>query len=109
MVVGVPRFPATLLIVLSLLWFTTTTIFKQPPPPFVIQHHLSYHSARHTLYNNKALPVPPLVKFDFSLFISRRHHHRKIGRDHFVSRSTLDPRYDVEMHLVPTGPNPLHH
>ncbi|KAK1407422.1 hypothetical protein QVD17_39038 [Tagetes erecta] len=116
MVVGPPRLPATLLIALSLLWFTTTTIFKQASPVitanFQVQQqdhhqHVVYQSLRHALHDIKALPSP--VKFDFSVFVSRRHHHRKIGRGGFVTWSKFDTRYDVEMHLVPTGPNPLHH
>ncbi|KAK9080362.1 hypothetical protein SSX86_000120 [Deinandra increscens subsp. villosa] len=93
-VAGPPRFPATLLLIaLSLLWFTTTIIFIFKQPPTQDHHHR----------------ILPPVRFDFSLFVSRRHHHRKIGRGPFVSWSALDPRYDVEKHLVPTGPNPLHH
>ncbi|KAL8244182.1 hypothetical protein R6Q59_010440 [Mikania micrantha] len=116
MVAGVPRFPGTLLIALSLFWFITTTIFKQPPTgetmkPQIKQeghHHQVFKLARHTWLGEKVLPAPPL-KFSFSLFVARRHHHRKIGHGHFVSWSKLDPRYGVQMHFVPTGPNPLHH
>ncbi|KAI3673285.1 hypothetical protein L6452_39402 [Arctium lappa] len=128
MVAGVLPSPATLLLLTAitlLLWFTTTTtttitaIFNRQPPTSVdkihIQqqdhhhHHLPYPPARRTLHTNKAILPPAATQFNFSPFIYGRHHHRKTHHSPFVPRSKIDPRYGVETHLVPTGPNPLHH
>ncbi|KAL7601429.1 hypothetical protein Lser_V15G21732 [Lactuca serriola] len=121
MVVGVLHSPAILTLVTLFLLFcfstTTTTssssIFNQPPPRLIHKVHFhqpEYHhnrlslSVSYTLLNRKALAPP--TKFNFSPFIYKRHHHRKTSP---VEWSVIDPRYGVEMHLVPTGPNPLHH
>lgn len=108
MIVELPRLPTTLLLIaISLFfWFTTINIYNQPQQAIIDQLHIHQHHL--TLHDHyKALAQP--LKFNFSLFVSRRHHHRKFGHGHLVARSEIDPRYGVEMHLVPTGPNPLHH
>ncbi|XP_071704275.1 uncharacterized protein [Rutidosis leptorrhynchoides] len=114
MIVEVPRLSATLLIAITLLLWFTTIYNNQPQKAIIEKVHIQqnqdqflYHLARRTLHDNRALPPP--VKFNFSLFVSRQQHHRKFGYGPFVTWSEIDSRYDVEMHLVPTGPNPLHH
>nr|QLJ82592.1 clavata3/endosperm 12 [Panax ginseng] len=62
--------------------------------------HFSYNY--HPLnYNRRSLST----KFDFTPFM-HHHHHRKHAAP---AEPEIDPRYDVDKRLVPTGPNPLHH
>ncbi|PWA39056.1 hypothetical protein CTI12_AA575630 [Artemisia annua] len=105
-----PRLRATLLrfTLVLLLCLTIITILNQLPS--VIgkeniqqQRLLSYSLARRNLSIKKTLPSA--VKFNFSQYISRRNHYDKTKTLSYE----IDPRYGVEMHLVPTGPNPLHH
>nr|GMD31022.1 CLAVATA3/ESR (CLE)-related protein 12-like [Ipomoea batatas] len=42
--------------------------------------------------------------FDFSPFMHRRRNHHPPQPE-----NNIDPRYEVEKRLVPSGPNPLHH
>ncbi|KAF5734615.1 hypothetical protein HS088_TW15G00107 [Tripterygium wilfordii] len=44
-------------------------------------------------------------KIDFQQFLRHGHHQHR----HKPTGSEVDPGYDVEKRLVPTGPNPLHH
>ncbi|KAL7091075.1 hypothetical protein ACP275_12G082700 [Erythranthe tilingii] len=48
-------------------------------------------------------------KFDFTPFL-HHHRHRTAGRlPPPAGGFEIDPRYDVEKRIVPSGPNPLHH
>ncbi|KAL7606520.1 hypothetical protein Lser_V15G18598 [Lactuca serriola] len=118
MVAGISRSPTTLIIVISLtillLWYTTTTttiIFWQPPPTVKANHIVKekqqdqhYKLTRRVLINRKVLS--PTTNFDFTPFLHGDHHQH---HQHPAAVPEIDPRYGVEMRLVPTGPNPLHH
>ncbi|CAH1422340.1 unnamed protein product [Lactuca virosa] len=120
MVAGISRSPTTLIIVFSLtillLWYTTTTttiIFRQPPPTVKGNHivkekqqdqHYRSLLTRRVLINRKVLS--PTANFDFTPFLHGDHHQH---HQHPAAVPEIDQRYGVEMRLVPTGPNPLHH
>ncbi|KVI06474.1 hypothetical protein Ccrd_015163 [Cynara cardunculus var. scolymus] len=118
------RSPTTVIILVSLflllllLWCTTT----QPPTAIAIrvinnhqedQHYYQPLSTHRVLISNRKVLSHP-TKFDFTPFIHGHHHHHHHRHRHHQHRlaaagSKIDPRYGVEMRLVPTGPNPLHH
>ncbi|KAK9066620.1 hypothetical protein SSX86_013943 [Deinandra increscens subsp. villosa] len=119
----ISRSPAATLIslvslYLLLLWCTTTTTFIRKQLPVIItatqstkqdqvgqQHYIISLPTRRAL-KDKSM-VSPSTQFDFTPFIHGRQDHR---HQHPAQGSPeIDSRYDVEMRLVPTGPNPLHH
>ncbi|KAK1433650.1 hypothetical protein QVD17_10564 [Tagetes erecta] len=95
---------------LLLLWCTTTTTFIRPyPPPIPItkpqeQQYYQTLSTRRALIDKKKLS--PSTNFDFTPFI---HAHQQHHHQHPSHGTEINPLYGVEMRLVPTGPNPLHH
>ncbi|KAI3785624.1 hypothetical protein L1987_44748 [Smallanthus sonchifolius] len=117
MVARISRSPATLISLiffsLLLLWCTTTTtIILRHPPPIVTairiikqdqEDQLSLSTRRALRDKNLASPS---TEFDFTPFI---HGHQHQHHQHPARGLEIDPRYGVEMRLVPTGPNPLHH
>ncbi|KAI3726812.1 hypothetical protein L1987_66618 [Smallanthus sonchifolius] len=125
MVARVSRSPATLISLISLslslllLWCTittTTTIILRHPPPIATairiikqdqedQHYISL-STRRALRDKNA--ASQSTEFDFTPFVHGQQHQHQ-HHQHPARGSEIDPRYGVEMRLVPSGPNPLHH
>ncbi|KAJ0818572.1 hypothetical protein HanPI659440_Chr00c01g0704041 [Helianthus annuus] len=118
MVAGISRSPTTLISLISLslllVWCTTTTFILRYPPPIATtiritkeeqeDQHCKSLSTRRALKDKDR--VSPYTQFDFTPFVhDHQHHHHQ----HPAQGSEIDPRYGVEMRLVPTGPNPLHH
>ncbi|XWS37686.1 hypothetical protein CRYUN_Cryun19dG0066300 [Craigia yunnanensis] len=92
---------------LLLLFFGRCNLFSKDINSINISHHQVY--THHTLSNRKVLAT----KCDFTPFLHHKHHRRHRWRHVPVqsepSGYEINPRYDVEKRLVPTGLNPSHH
>ncbi|CAL1390846.1 unnamed protein product [Linum trigynum] len=131
LIVIIPYLLASLLCLCFLFAFFSRSLFNPSLLYDEQQQHYYYYSgdgSRNWPAVSLSASSSSSSKFDFTPFLERhrywqlhRNHHSYherhkrpaadagSGDHHDGEISSVDPRYGVDLRLVPTGPNPLHH